>query len=182
MPNLIDELQRDHANFGKVLSILSQQADLLSQDRDPDYVLMLDIADYFDNYADLIHHPIEDMVFEFYRARYDHLGDEIEALSRQHKDLKALTQSLYQALDDINKQVVTPKDRLEQLLGRYLDGQGAHMRAEETRVYPALRQRLTATDFSELEPLLPARVDPLFGPAIREEYDQLYQRILARTD
>lgn len=182
MPNLIDELQSDHANFGRVLSILGQQAELLSQDRDPDYVLMLDIADYFDNYADLIHHPTEDVLFEFYRARYGHLGEEIEALTRQHKRLKGLTQALYQALDDINKQVVTPKDRVEQLLARYLDEQRAHMKAEETMVYPALRQRLTPGDLSELEPLLPARVDPLFGPAIREEYDQLYERILARME
>lgn len=177
MPNIIDELQQDHVNFSKVLSILSRQAELLNRDQDPDYLLMLDIADYFDNYADLLHHPSEDVLFEFFLGRYGALDEEIETLTAQHKTLKGLTQSLYQALDDINKQTVTPKGRLEQLLTRYLEEQKAHMDLEESTVYPLLRQRMTTEDLAEIDPLLPTRVDPLFGSAIKNEYDQLYRRI-----
>lgn len=177
MTNIVQDLHSDHVNFSRVLPLLARETAKLGSEEDPDFLLMLDIMDYFDNYADLVHHAGEDIVFDYYRDRHHDLDAELDALIRQHKELKALTRSLYQALDDINSQGIVSKDRLREQLESYLQIQNEHMDVEERAVYPRLAETLIPADLARIESRLPIRRDPLFGHAVQDEYGNLYRRI-----
>ena len=59
----------DHVNFGRLLSMLESELDLVHEGGSPDYEMMLDIMYYMTHYSDAVHHPKEDLLFARIRAR-----------------------------------------------------------------------------------------------------------------
>jgi hemerythrin-like domain-containing protein len=177
MYNIIESLHTDHINFSRLLSLLEQQAALLNEGGLPDFEVMLDTIDYLQNYADLYHHPREDLIFRFFLERSDVAREAIEELRRQHRMLWDSTNRLRLAIDGILHGEIVPRSDFTDQLGTYLIEQREHLNEEEGYILPLLKQAFSSADWEELNRSLPFRSDPLFGPSVEQQYRALYTRI-----
>ncbi len=64
MSDVMDKLHADHAHIARLMSLLEEQIQLIHAEENPDAPLMQDIMAYMTHYPDLIHHPLEDLIFE----------------------------------------------------------------------------------------------------------------------
>lgn len=179
MYSIIDSLHTDHINFSRLLILLDQQLEVLKEGGLPDFELMMDTIDYLQNYADLYHHPREDLIFRFFLERSDVAREAIDELILQHRALWESTNQLRLAIDGILHGEIVPRSDFIDQLGTYLHEQRQHLNAEEGYILPLLKQAFSVEDWAELTDALPFRADPLFGPSVEQQYRALYTRIIA---
>ena len=179
MYNIIESLHTDHINFSRLLTLLEQQAAILREGGMPDFVVMLDTIDYLQNYADLYHHPREDLIFRFFLERSDIAREAIDELRRQHRSLWESTNRLRVAIDGILHGEIVPRSNFVDQLDTYLNEQRGHLNEEEGYILPLLKQAFSEADWQELNQALPFRSDPLFGPSVEQQYRALYTRIVS---
>lgn len=179
MYSIIDSLHTDHINFSRLLVLLDQQAGVLKDGGLPDFEVMLDTIDYLQNYADLYHHPREDLIFRFFLERSDVAREAIDELRRQHRALWDSTNRLRVAIDGILHGEIVPRADFLDQLGTYLTEQREHLNEEEGYILPLLKQAFSAADWEDLNRSLPFRSDPLFGPSVEQQYRALYTRIVS---
>lgn len=179
MHNIIDALHTDHVNFARLLTLLDQQLAVLKEGGMPDFELMLDTVDYLQNYADLYHHPREDLIFRFFLERSDVAHEAIEELRRQHRSLWESTNRLRLAIDGILHGEIVPRSDFIDQTAVYLAEQQQHLNEEEGYILPLLKQALSDQEWEDLTQTLPFRADPLFGPSVEQQYRALYTRIVA---
>lgn len=178
MYHIIDALHTDHVNFSRLLRLLEQQAEVLKAGDLPDFEIMFDTVDYLQNYADLYHHPREDLIFRYFLERSDVMRDELHELTSQHRALWEQTNRLRQAIDGILHGEIVARAAFIDRIMDYVDRQQAHLNAEEGHILPFLRESLGDEDWECLSRSLPFRSDPLFGPSVDQQYGALYDRIL----
>ena len=80
MPQVIEALERDHANIEKVLVLLESEILAIEVGKTPDYPLLQDIMCYMTQYPDRFHHPKEDLVFAQLLKREPGAHADIDAL------------------------------------------------------------------------------------------------------
>lgn len=179
MYNIIESLHTDHINFSRLLTLLEQQAAVLREGGLPDFEVMLDTIDYLQNYADLYHHPREDLIFRFFLERSDVARDAIDELRRQHRALWESTNRLRVAIDGILHGEIVPRSDFVDQMDTYLNEQREHLNEEEGYILPLLKQAFSEADWEQLNKALPFRSDPLFGPSVEQQYRALYTRIVS---
>lgn len=177
MSKCLDELQKDHSNLEKLLNLLTEQLQILEQDDEVDFSLILDIVDYVESYLDLYHHPREDAMFKMYLAKSSSGRAMIDKLMKEHRALAQLTQSLCKLLNGIMHDAVISKETFKQELSAYIQHQKDHLTTEEEKVFPLINKTLTKEDWRQIEKEIPAREDPLFGKQVLEQYETLYARL-----
>ena len=59
-------IHNDHANMGLLLKLLRKNIRLLEEDEEIDYRLIKAVITYLRNYADQFHHPLEDLIYDYY--------------------------------------------------------------------------------------------------------------------
>lgn len=179
MHHIIEALHTDHVNFSRLLNSLDQQVVILNEGGLPDFEMMLDTVDYLQNYADLYHHPREDLIFRFFLERSEVAREAIEELQGQHRTLWESTNRLRLAIDGVlHGDIVSRSDFIEQIVA-YLAEQRDHLNAEEGYILPLLKDALSPTEWDDLTHALPFRADPLFGPSVEQQYRALYTRIVS---
>jgi hemerythrin-like domain-containing protein len=177
MTNVIDQLHADHINIAKVIDLLKKQYEEMSSDGSPDFTLMLDILDYIHSYPDYIHHPKENAVFKVYLEHHDELQDTIVHLMKEHQEMGEKTRKLYDEIDGILNDSMVDKVELENKIAEFITQQMQHMDTEEGKVFPTLRETLTADEFELIETELPSKEDPLFGEVVQKRFEALYEHI-----
>ncbi len=168
MHETLQKLYRDHANFFKLMDLLESELNAMESDGKETGPLLLELVNYTRNYSDAIHHPIEDHLYQLILSRTDAGREEMEQLLGHHQVIMQMTRELRQALegDAAAAEVINA--------GRdFLDHQRSHMKFEEEKAFPLLRDTLEAADFEYASGALPADEDPLDTPLTREEYPRL---------
>ena len=95
MTDLLATLHQDHKNISQLLQLLEQQVHAMHADKDiVDFRLMQDIIDYFISYPDVVHHPLEDVLFVRMVALDLTLLDVVKELREQHKQQARIGQDL----------------------------------------------------------------------------------------
>lgn len=162
LPVLLERLSRDHARIAGVTRQLEVLADDLEQGADWD--AFSELIGFLDYYADAVHHPLEDRVF-------DHLVNKgLTPTERhlvfknlgQHEEITALTEALSRAVAQaLAGETVDTADFAEQLY-TYISLQRRHMRFEEQQLFPLLEQGLDNADWNALTRLVdrPERESP----------------------
>jgi hemerythrin-like domain-containing protein len=181
MHPLIAELHQDHINLSRLLSLLERESMLFQQGYDPDYLLMLDMLDYVENYPDLIHHPREDVIFRVYLERHRGAEDVIRQLMDEHKALAALSHQLWDMIEQILQGSVFSRELIEDQLFTYIEMQERHFDAEEAHIFGLIEQTLEPEDWARIQEMMPAVSDPLFGGEVEKQYEAIYARIMAMS-
>jgi hemerythrin-like domain-containing protein len=176
---MLSTIHKDHVNITNLLRLLEEKVKLLENDQGVDYRLMKAIITYLRNYSDKYHHPMEDMIYEYY-LKYRLVSDEVSnRLSLEHKLVKEITIELDELLDMILLDAVVPKEQCIEKLNNFIKLQMAHMDYEEQEVLPKIEASLTEKDWQILEQQWQheGHIDPLFGDKVADEYKKLSERI-----
>lgn len=177
MKDILDKLHQDHINASKLLDIYEQQLEELKQGGSPDYLVMRDIMKYMNGYPDVVHHPLEEMIFEKLEEKDKELTDKIGKLYHEHSEIDDTGDVLAEILSKIAAGQVTSLDVFLEKSEKYLDLMRSHMNLEESEIFPKIRERVTEDDWEAVDLALAGHSDPLFGDKVEQEYRALYESI-----
>ncbi len=172
MHETLKKLYRDHANFYKLMDLLEAELNTLESQGGAASELMKELIAYTRNYSDSIHHPIEDHLYQLILSRTDDGKEDMERLLGHHQILMQMTRELDQALTS-----GVPSAGFVTEGRGYLSQQREHMKFEEEKAFPLLRNHLGAVDFEYASSALPADEDPLLDPLMKEEYPNLFSAL-----
>ena len=177
MSDLLESLHRDHLNQTELMAIADRALDDLESGASTDFGLLEDVMRYMTGYPDLHHHPTEDAVFKKLMEREPELADQLHAMLDEHERIIATGRSFLASIQAVEEDAMLLRDEFVGQGRDYLAALEAHMNAEEGRLFPAAREKLTAADWHELGELVEQRPDPLFGPSIDAECARLWKLI-----
>ena len=180
MHTLMTELHQDHVNLARLLELLNQQVELLASDDEPDYLLMIDIADYIRRYSDHVHHPREDEIYKVLLTLTDEAKSAVDDLLEEHQRLPAVTTEFYNMLDGIlNDGAIISRQELQDKISHFIQVEREHINTEEGTVFPLINNTLQSADWAIVEADMQQYQDPLFGGQVLERYATIYSRLTA---
>ena len=179
MKPIIDKLHNDHINFIKLLEFLENQQQLLKNCQQTDLESILDAIRYMKEYPDLVHHPLENVVFKYFLENHDEVHSELKTLLHEHDELPELTDRLMEMLLSAVAEVPQKREELCRYLKEYISVQKEHMNREESLVYPTVNSVLTDDDWGNIKSELEFVKDPLFGDRVKKSYQALLQKIIS---
>jgi len=171
----------EHQRFASLLDCLERDTAAFHRGDDPDYQLMRDVVHYLHHYADLYHHPREDVAFDRLMRRAPELSLGIHRLLQEHRVLAALGETLLKHLEEVLEDVVIERATLETAAATYLVYYRHHLDVEEQEVLPRAAALLTPTDWAAVATAVQSDPDPVFGDSVAEQYRDLRRRMTAKT-
>jgi hemerythrin-like domain-containing protein len=178
MTEVIKALQKEHSNITQLLNILDRQLSIFDIGGIPDYDILEAIADYFQSFPDLYHHPKEDLIFQRMKRRDAAAAARVGDLQREHEELAARTRGFAQAVRAVVEDVNVERRSFEHWARSFVEFQREHMRKEERLFFPSVLRVLTEADWAEIRARITDQEDPLLGETIGERYETLRQEIL----
>ena len=179
MEPILDKLHEDHINFIKLLTFLEEQLRLLENCENPDLEATYDAIRYMKEYPDLVHHPLEDVVFKYFLENYSEAHDELVGLLQEHDDMPVLTDKLFEMLKGALSDMPQEREALCENLKKYIEVQKEHMNREEESVYPTINSTLDKNDWEKMDSELVNIEDPIFGHKVEKSYQRLFQQIFS---
>ncbi|NEX17823.1 MAG: cation-binding protein [Halochromatium sp.] len=163
MNDLLQRLVRDHRRLKQMLRLLEGLLDQFRDGLEPDYELMCELMEYLIDYADQVHHPSEDLVFERLLAQAGPGHTILQQLMQQHQSLAQINRRFKESLEGIVHEEVLRRDEVERR-GRELIAQlREHMRLEDEQAFPLAEACLSEDAWAELLAAAPDVQDPVFG-------------------
>jgi len=182
MSDVIAALDRDHANLANLLELLESEILAIKVGKTPDYPLLQGIMCYMTQYPDRFHHPKENVVFEQLVKRDSGSRTNVDKLLKEHLSIGLAGQKFVKLLRTTVVDSVNVREQLGTSGFAYIRALREHMFTEETKLFPLAMAVLTKKDWQLIDEEVNAIDDPLFGTTIAEEYQQLYQLIIDRTE
>ena len=117
---------------------------------EPDLKLFKAMVHYLEAYAELRHHPKEDVMFKFLEQRTAQGKEVLEKLAVQHREAPQRIAALEQALEAF---AADPSaiSGFSQAFERYADFYRNHILMEEETAFPLLRQHLSEADWANVD-------------------------------
>ncbi|WP_089725044.1 hemerythrin domain-containing protein [Candidatus Thiosymbion oneisti] len=173
MAELLDRLIRDHKHLLRVLDLLDDLLDRFHAGGEPDYELLCELLEYMEDYADQVHHPSEEDIFDRLRARSNEKYPVLDLLSNQHQLLSQVNKRFCRSLEGIMHEEVLRRDQVEVQGRELVKTLREHLDLEERAAFPLARERLSASDWDELRSTASGEQDPLFGEAGQRRFQSL---------
>ncbi|MGK0442888.1 MAG: hemerythrin-like domain-containing protein [Pseudohongiellaceae bacterium] len=181
MNAIMQQLNDDHRHMAKVLNYLNFR---LRKAHDIEYAapelwMLLTVLDYIQVYPERWYHPVEDLIFTRLAQYYPECSLHVEVSEEEYERLESMTQAMLELgngfLED--KEQAIKSMRLIMLC--YLNMQEKHMKRENEHLYPLIEQHFGKDDWKAIAQAMPMIDDPLFGEAIKNNYEKVYQEIIA---
>ena len=173
MTKPLNELQLDHANFMKLLAVLEQELSVFEQGDHPDYEIILKIADYFADYSERFHHPLENAIFAQLKERDRKAAEKVGDLEREHEQATEEVSAFKEAAEAVLREAELPRETFEQRVRRFIDKERAHIAMEEQVFFPQARTLLRDEDWDSITSGFSMGKDPLFSSARKAEFRDL---------
>ncbi|ASF17324.1 hemerythrin domain-containing protein [Shewanella xiamenensis] len=170
---MLKRLMHDHKHIAVLLNVLKNKQMKLVEGEAINFIVVRDIVEYMQGYAERSHHPVEDIIYAYYLAHK--ANDEIDKLSAEHQVVTAASSALMNTLNLILSDIVVARDKLIADFAEYVDLQEKHMQMEEREIFPLLAKSLTEQDWKEIEQQCQASLidDPLFLDREQQAFDDL---------
>lgn len=159
-PVLIERLGRDHARIAAVVRQFGELCDPVTPELD--WQQLREIVEFLDYYADQIHHPLEDRLFD----RLVNKGltpTERHLVFRnlgQHQEIRSLTEALAGQIGIALYGGTVDVDEFRETAAQYLSLQERHMRFEESYLFPLLEGAFDNRDWNMLMGILEEAPEP----------------------
>jgi hemerythrin-like domain-containing protein len=177
MHPVVHRLHRDHEHLDEVLDLLERHVDAF-HDGDPiDFELIAMVLEYLADYADRVHHRIEDQLFAPLQDRDDDIGPLARQVMQQHPHLSSRTRQLQSTIEGVVHDAVVTREELEQQARAFIGLQREHLRLEENRLLPRLEVMVGGAALDAAAAALPDQEDPVFGAHLRERFLSLFERL-----
>ncbi len=174
----LDIIQNEHRNLWRIATTMDIVADELENGKPVEAHFFYALFDYIQEFMNGCHHAKEDQyIFVAMRKRDPQRSAEITAkLEGEHEDDPVYLQKLRLL---VTKGDLNNNAEFITSLRHYADVLKKHVRTEEKYAFPLAREILTEEDWAEITAAFADHQDPLFGELAREEYQELYHRIVA---
>lgn len=172
-------IRDEHAALSAVLSSLLAMVERGPKgDADRFFHVVRAMLYYIDEFPEKRHHPNESqLLFPLVAQRAPAVAPVIEKLEREHARGEQAVRELQHLLmswEFMGESRRAPFcDAVKNYVRHYLD----HMHTEESHIFPAAVDHLTADDWSRLGTRLRDDLDPLAGGARKPEWDRLLSHI-----
>lgn len=177
MSAIMEQLKADHGNISRLLATLEAQIAIVHDEENANFELMYDIMVYMTDYPDRTHHPMEDFVFRKLVNRDKSADGVVARLGREHAGLAEKGQRFRDMLRHVVDGSMVERHVLEDASRDYVEFLRSHMAIEDSDAFPRAEQTLSAEDWDDVASSFEARVDPIFGPIVAEEFRSLYEYI-----
>lgn len=181
MHPVMTRLAQDHARLTQILNLLEGLLDRFHEGTEPDFELMDEMLEYIDNYADIVHHPTEDLIFRRALDRGAGHHEVFEVLMRQHGGLSQVIKRFRKSIEGILNEEVLLREDVEANGRELVATNRAHMVLEDSEAFPIAMQHLRDEDWDEIEAAAPVAEDPLFGSPDPERFKALYRHLYEQT-
>lgn len=175
MHSLMQRLMQDHSRQKKLLDLFDGLLDRFHEGAEPDYDLMNEMLEYLDSYADIVHHPTEDLVFQRVLDKGVAQTELFDLLMRQHPGLSQVSKRFRQSLNGILNEEVLLREDVEADGRELVASMRTHMAMEDSDAYPLALQTLDDEDWESLAAQAPTAEDPLFGTPDPVRFRSLYR-------
>jgi hemerythrin-like domain-containing protein len=162
MSALLTRLEREHAGLTQVLDLLEVLLNRFNRGDEPDYELMCELLEYIIDYADQVHHPAEELIFDRVAAVGGQEYPVLARLHEQHQGLDQLNRRFRESLEGIIHEAVQRRDEVEQQGRELVGAHRGHMRLEDQEAFPLGRAVLSDADWAALDAQAPTAEDPVF--------------------
>jgi hemerythrin-like domain-containing protein len=179
MPELLDEIRREHRSIAQVLGCLDRQISIFESGKHPDFDIIAAVLDYFEGFPDQYHHPKEDLLLARLSKRDPIAASVVGHLDKAHVELGENMRIFAAAVRAVLLDAELPRSAFVARARAFIDLQRSHLAMEEASFLPAAERALTAADWRELAASVPRRDDPLHGRSAETKYESLRQNILA---
>ncbi len=180
---VMQRLHDEHAYLFKLRNAMNTELNRVSKRSDPDLMVLRDMFKYLMEYPDTHHHPLEDQIFSrLIEKGTEHRSDALELLA-EHKDLARESQYLFHHLDAmVHGDERCNRSLLKATVHDYLELYAEHVRREESVLFPAAIEELSAEDWIDIEETLENVDDPLFADLHLPDFAELRERIEENMD
>lgn len=178
MPRPLRALYDEHRDIAKLIKALERQHAVLRENGPVKFDVVAMALQYFANYPDLVHHPMEDLVYRRLVERDPSIASQVEDIVAEHEAMEARTRGFIALIDkqrtDDPAWTAAVADHLREFISAYW----RHLTIEEESLFPRALTKLSSADWAEIEAAIDPRVDPLFGDGIDHQYRELRDEIL----
>ena len=167
MAEVLDMIRQEHASISRMLSMLERQIEQFERGEHFDYELVKEVLDYFVTFADLCHHPKENVIIAKLRQRAPDVAREIGDLDGEHEKISKELHDFAHAVMNVLLDVEMPRDRFVRIAHDFIAQERKHMAEEEARFLPVAEAHLTEKDWAEIAAKVKKFPDPL--PSLRPQ-------------
>ncbi|MCI2962627.1 MULTISPECIES: hemerythrin domain-containing protein [Shewanella] len=170
---MLKRLMHDHKHIAVLLNVLKNKQMKLSEGESINFIVVRDIVEYMQGYAERCHHPVEDIIYAYYLAHK--ANDSINKLSAEHELVIQASAALMTTLNLILSDIVVAREKLIVDFADYVALQERHMQMEEREIFPLLAKTLTEQDWQLIESECQKSLinDPLFLDREQKEFEDL---------
>jgi hemerythrin-like domain-containing protein len=172
--NILEQLKLDHENVARLMDILEGQLDRIGELKSADFDLIRDIMHYMTHYPDRVHHPMEDLVARKLVERDPAAGDIVSTLSSEHEGLGEKGQAFLVVASNVADGAMVLREALESKGRDYVAFLRNHMQMENEEFFPLAEKTLTKEDWNAVANAMEQKADPVFGPIVDMQYQELY--------
>ena len=140
---LLDKLKRDHINLQRILDLLSRELDRFFAGEESDFDLKIELLDYIEHYAEQVHHPTEDLIYQAVLPKLEAGESLLKRLSREHGELIGMACRFRDTLEGVVQGEVMTREEVETRGREFIALQRHHIDLEETEVFPLLEGALS---------------------------------------
>ena len=151
MKSILNKLHNDHINFSQLLSFLEKELHLLEECEYCDLTSTLNAIKYMKEYPDYVHHPLEDVIFNYFLEHHEEAHEKIVELLHEHSEMPKLTEKLLTMLEGALAEIPQKREDICDYLKKYISIQREHMNEEEVYVYPVINSTLDENDWNNID-------------------------------
>ncbi|BCV37487.1 MULTISPECIES: hemerythrin domain-containing protein [Shewanella] len=171
---MLQRLMNDHKHIAILLKLLKGKYQKLAEGEHVNFNLVRDVVEYMQGYAEHSHHPLEDIIYDYFLIK-ESRTEPTRRLEQEHQKLIDASSTLMATLNLILNDVVVAKEKLVTELKEYVDLQEKHMLYEEREIFPLLAKSLQDEDWQKIQSMCELKLieDPLFSSDDNQLFDEL---------
>jgi hemerythrin-like domain-containing protein len=176
MTEAIRLLRIEHHQANAMLKSIEEQIESAAG---IDLALMQSIADYFADYPDQCHHPVEDVVFRRMEKRDPARAAAVVEILSDHRKISEITGKLVAAVEKASND--GDQDGLRSVMREFVDQYRSHIDSEERDFFPLALEMLRDDDWAEVGYEVFDSQDPLYNLDVEERFRRLRDDIDKRA-
>ena len=178
MAEVIRKLREEHRNITRLLDVLEHELATFDATKQPDYDVVVSIADYFTGFPDRCHHPKEDLIFQRLREIDPAAAASIGNLESEHEKIATLARHFREAVHNVLREAEMPRSAFDAVVRHFIGDQRDHLQMEEEHFFPLALEVFKAEDWAEIDAKVSSQDDPLFSKKAAQEFELLREDIL----
>jgi len=175
--SILATLHQDHINMSKLLDLLEKNIEQIVAGERPDLRLMAEAIEYIGYYADLYHHPLEDILYEHFTNRDKALDQLLYSCRKEHRDLASCSQSALAPITLTLMDGMLPMEQIIKVLEKFLKAERDHLNFEEGQVFPMIKALANDEDWKMLRKRCDSGLKSELGEFDMKQYRSLYAEL-----